>query len=275
VTPARRLGQHFLTDANILRKIVDALDPAPTDVVLEIGAGKGSLTQQLLARGLRVIAVEKDRRLAADLAARNAERGTERLSVVEGDALRLDWHGLLETHLSVPHSAFRIPHFKIVGNIPYYITSPLIAKALTLPLPERIVFLVQAEVADRAVATPGSKAYGALSVGVQALCRAEKLFSVKPGAFHPMPKVAGALLCLAPLAEPLILPEESARFRAFVTGCFGRRRKQLRNAVAGATGAPAPTVAEGLRALGLDPAARPETLPPSQFVRLLRWSEGL
>ncbi|PYP66631.1 MAG: hypothetical protein DMD36_16960 [Gemmatimonadetes bacterium] len=77
MTPARRLGQHFLTDANILRKIVDALDPAPTDVVLEIGAGKGSLTQQLLARGLRVIAVEKDRRLAADLAARNAERGTE------------------------------------------------------------------------------------------------------------------------------------------------------------------------------------------------------
>ena len=81
---------------------------------------------------------------------------------------------------------------KIVGNIPYYITSPLIAKALTPPLPERIVFLVQAEVADRAVATPGSKAYGALSVGVQALCRAEKLFSVKPGAFRPMPKVVGA-----------------------------------------------------------------------------------
>ena len=275
MTPARRLGQHFLTDANILRKIVDALDPAPTDVVLEIGAGKGSLTQQLLARGLRVIAVEKDRRLAADLAARNAERGTERLSVVDGDALRVDWHALLETHLAVPRSAFRVPRFKVVGNIPYYITSPLIAKALTPPLPERIVFLVQAEVADRAVATPGSKAYGALSVGVQALCRAEKLFSVKPGAFHPMPKVAGALLCLAPLAEPLIQPEESARFRAFVTGCFGRRRKQLRNAVAGATGAPAPTVAEGLRALGLDPAARPETLPPSQFVRLLRWSEGL
>ena len=275
MTPARRLGQHFLTDANILRKIVDALDPAPTDVVLEIGAGKGSLTQQLLARGLRVIAVEKDRRLAADLAARNAERGTERLSVVDGDALRVDWHALLETHLAVPRSAFRVPRFKVVGNIPYYITSPLIAKALTLPLPERIVFLVQAEVAARAVATPGSKAYGALSVGVQALCRAEKLFSVKPGAFHPMPKVAGALLCLAPLAEPLIQPEESARFRAFVTGCFGRRRKQLRNAVAGATGAPARAVAEGLRALGLDPAARPETLPPSQFVRLLRWSEGL
>ena len=275
MTPARRLGQHFLTDANILRKIVDALDPAPTDVVLEIGAGKGSLTQQLLARGLRVIAVEKDRRLAADLAARNAERGTERLSVVDGDALRVDWHALLETHLAVPRSALRVPRFKVVGNIPYYITSPLIAKALTLPLPERIVFLVQAEVADRAVATPGSKAYGALSVGVQALCRAEKLFSVKPGAFRPAPKVTGALLRLTPLAEPLLVPEEGARFRAFVARCFGRRRKQLRNAAAGASGRPARAVTEGLRALGIDPAARPETLPPADFARLLRWSERL
>ncbi len=275
MTPARRLGQHFLTDANILRKIVDALDPAPTDVVLEIGAGKGSLTAVVAPRVRAVIGIEKDRRLAAECGMRNAECGADNVTIVQGDALRVSWHALLDAHLDIPHSALRIPHFKVIGNIPYYITSPLIAKALTPPLPERIVFLVQAEVADRAVAAPGSKAYGALSVGVQALCRAEKLFSVKPGAFHPMPKVAGALLRLAPLAEPLILPEESARFRAFVTRCFGRRRKQLRNAVAGATGAPAQAVAEGLRALGLDPAARPETLPPSQFVRLLRWSERL
>ena len=275
MTPARRLGQHFLTDANILRKIVDALDPAPTDVVLEIGAGKGSLTRVLAPRVGTVIGIEKDRRLAVECGMRNAECGIDNAIIVQGDALKVEWHALLDARLDIPDSAFRVPRFKVVGNIPYYITSPLIAKALTPPLPERIVFLVQAEVADRAVATPGSKAYGALSVGVQALCRAEKLFSVKPGAFHPMPKVAGALLCLAPLAEPLIQPEESARFRAFVTGCFGRRRKQLRNAVAGATGAPARAVAEGLRALGLDPAARPETLPPSQFVRLLRWSEGL
>ena len=275
MTPSRRLGQHFLADANILRKIVDALDPEPTDVVLEIGAGKGSLTAVLAPRVHHVIAVEKDPRLARKV--RDAGWGMRdacHVTVVEADALKVDWHTLVT---DATHPASRIPHpgFKVIGNIPYYITSPLIAKALTPPLPERIVFLVQAEVADRAVATPGSKAYGALSVGVQALCRAEKLFSVKPGAFRPMPKVAGALLRLVPLAEPLIVAEESARFRAFVTRCFGRRRKQLRNAVAGATGAPARAVAEGLRALGLDPAARPETLPPSQFVRLLRWSEGL
>jgi len=270
VTPSRRLGQHFLADANILRKIVDALDPEPTDVVLEIGAGKGSLTAVLAPRVRAVIGIEKDRRLATDL---HGKRETGNVAIVEGDAVALDWHDLVAS--AFPVSRFPFPGFKVIGNIPYYITSPLIAKALTPPLPERIVFLVQAEVADRAVATPGSKAYGALSVGVQALCRAEKLFGVKAGAFRPMPKVAGALLRLVPLAEPLIVAEESARFRAFVTRCFGRRRKQLRNAVAGATGAPARAVAEGLRALGLDPAARPETLPPSQFVRLLRWSEGL
>jgi len=275
VTLARRLGQHFLTDANILRKIVDALDPAPTDVVLEIGAGKGSLTRVLGPRVRVVIGIEKDRRLAAECEVRNAECGIDNATIVPGDALKVDWRTLLDAHLDIPHSALRIPHFKVVGNIPYYITSPLIAKALTPPLPERLVFLVQAEVADRVVAAPGSKPYGALSVGVQALCRVEKLFGVKPGAFHPMPRVAGALLRLAPLAEPLVQPEESARFRAFVTRCFGRRRKQLRNAVAGATGAPARVVAEGLRALGLDPTARPETLSPAQFVRLLRWSDEL
>ena len=270
MTPARRLGQHFLTDANILRKIVDALDPTPADVVLEIGAGKGSLTGVLAPRVRTVIGIEKDRRLAAEL---HGKRETGNVAIVEGDALALDWHQLVSS--TFPVSRFPFPGFKVIGNIPYNITSPLIAKALTPPLPERIVLLVQAEVADRAAAPPGSRAYGALSVGVQALCRAEKLFSVKPGAFRPAPKVTGALLRLTPLAEPLLAPEEGARFRAFVARCFGRRRKQLRNAVAGATGRPARAVTEGLRALGIDPAARPETLPPADFARLLRWSERL
>ncbi len=145
----KRLGQHFLTDRNILQRIVDALEPAPDDVVVEIGAGTGSLTDELLARGLRVIAIEKDRRLAGELGTWNAERGTERLTVVHGDALRLDWHALVDTGAAVPRSGFRVPRFKIVGNIPYAITSPLIDKALTPPLPTCIVFLVQAEVADR------------------------------------------------------------------------------------------------------------------------------
>jgi 16S rRNA (adenine1518-N6/adenine1519-N6)-dimethyltransferase len=152
---------------------------------------------------------------------------------------------------------------KIVGNIPYYITSPLIDKALTPPFPERIVFLVQDEVADRMAAPPGGKTYGALSVGVQAVAKVEKLFTVAPGAFRPPPKVRSALIRLTPLAQPLVIDVEVAPLRAFVTACFSRRRKQLKNAVPGIT------VAD-LEQMGFDPTVRPERLPPEAFVRLLR-----
>lgn len=253
----RRLGQHFLSDPAILGRIADALEPQPGETVIEVGPGRGSLTEELLARGLQVIAIEKDRALAEEL------RERENLSVIVGDALKLDWHSL-PAHRA-PLTAHR---FKIVGNIPYYITSPLLAKALQPPLPERIVFLMQQEVADRIAAPPGGKTYGALSVGIQASCRVERLFSVAPGSFRPPPKVRSAVVRLTPLAEPLVAPDEAADLRAFVTACFSRRRKQLHNAVPGGT-------AEGLRALGFDPRARPETLAPADFVRLLRWSRQL
>ena len=271
----RPLSQHFLADPNILGRIVDALEPAPADVVIEIGAGQGSLTRALAPRVGLVIAVEKDRRLAAECGVRNAECGVENATIVQGDALKLSWHALLDAHRNTPHSALRIPHFKVVGNIPYAITSPLIEKALTPPLPERIVFLVQAEVADRAAAPPGSRVYGALSVGLQASCRVEKLFTVKPGAFDPPPRVDSALLRLTPLTAPLVGPEEAAALRAFVTACFSRRRKQLRNVLMAVTGRPAAAVVDAVRALGLAPEARPETLAPSAFARLLRWSRRL
>ena len=236
----RRLGQHFLNDVGILGRIVDALDPVAGETVLEIGPGKGTLTEVLLGRGLKVIGIEKDRELAGALSGVN-------LTIIEGDALRLEW----------PRVS------KIVGNIPYYITSPLIDKALRPPLPERVVFLVQAEVADRLAARPGSKTYGALTVGVQAVCRVEKLFTVAPGSFRPPPKVRSAVVRLSPLAQPLVQPEEIASFRAFVTACFSQRRKQLKNAVPGLS-------ANQLEELGIDPTLRPERLTPEAFVRLLR-----
>jgi len=271
----RPLGQHFLADPNILGRIVDALEPAPADAVIEIGAGRGTLTRVLLPRVAKVIAIEKDRRLAEDCRLRIADCGFDNAAVVEGDALRLDWHKLLEARLAGPQSAIANPQFKVVGNIPYAITSPLIEKALTPPLPERIVFLVQAEVADRAAAPPGSRVYGALSVGLQASCRVEKLFTVKPGAFDPPPRVDSALLRLTPLTAPLVGPDEAAALRAFVTACFSRRRKQLRNVLMAVTGRPAAVVVDAVRALGLAPEARPETLAPSAFARLLRWSRRL
>jgi 16S rRNA (adenine1518-N6/adenine1519-N6)-dimethyltransferase len=260
--PNKRLGQHFLADPNILSRIADALDCAPGETIIEIGPGQGTLTDVLLARGVRVVAIEKDRRLAEELRTRYAVRGErEDITVVAGDALDLDWHRL---------PAYRAPltAHKVVGNIPYNITSPLLEKALTPPLPERIVFLMQLEVARRIAAPPGSKTYGGLSIGVQAQCRVEQLFTVLPGSFRPPPKVKSALVRLTPLDEPLVRAEEVAALRAFVTACFSRRRKQLHNAVPGATAA-------GLTALGFDPKARPETLAPQDFVRLLRWSQQL
>jgi len=269
--PRPPLGQHFLSDPHILRRIVDALDPAPDEVVLEIGPGKGSLTSELLARGMRVIAIEKDRRLARECGLRIADCGFEHVEIVQGDALRLNWHALLGSHNDNPQSAIRNPQFKIAGNIPYAITTPLIDKALTPPLPERIVFLVQAEVADRVTAAPGSKAYGALTVGVQAQCAVSRLFTVRRGSFTPPPRVESAVIRLIPLASPLVPIEEADAFRRFVTACFGFRRKQLRGVLRGVTGAETAAVDAGLAALALDPRARPETLAPEQFVRLLRW----
>lgn len=256
--PNKRLGQHFLADVGILNRIADALDPAPGDTVIEVGPGRGSLTEVLLARGVRVIAIEKDRALAEELRLRVSGAGCQ---VMTGDALALDWHELTPRH-PTPGTRHRL---RIVGNIPYNITSPLLEKALTPPLPDRIVFLVQLEVAQRLAAPPGSKTYGGLSIGVQAQCRVEQLFTVLPGSFRPPPKVKSALVRLTPLPEPLLRPDEVAPLRAFVTACFSRRRKQLHNAVPGAS------VAD-LTALGMDPKARPETLAPADFVRLLRWS---
>ena len=252
----RRLGQHFLTDPKILGRIVDALDLKPGETVIEVGAGRGSLTEELLARGAQVIAIEQDRALAEKLRGQVSGVGCQ---VVTGDALELDWHALLSRH-QTPDTRHRL---KVIGNIPYYITSPLIDKALTPPLPERVVFLVQAEVADRIAANPGSKTYGALSVGVQVVAKVEKLFTVAPGAFRPPPKVRSALIRLTPLAQPLVMDLEVAPLRVFVTACFSRRRKQLKNAVPGLTEAE-------LREMGFDPTVRPERLPPEAFVRLFR-----
>ncbi len=283
--PRKALGQHFLSDVRILDRIVAALDPVAGELVLEIGPGPGTLTARLLAAGLRVVAIEKDAALARDCGLRIADCGLEGASVVVGDALRLDWHQLLGAHVANPQSAIRNPQlaqsaihnpqWKVVGNIPYNITSPLIEKALTPPLPERIVFLVQAEVADRIAARPGTKVYGALSVGVQAVCRVERLFTVRAGAFRPPPRVQSAVVRLTPAPAPQVAAAEQRAFRTFVTACFARRRKQLRNVLAGVWDRPPDVVVGVLGRLGIDPTARPETLAPSEFAALLREGRGL
>ncbi|MFZ5623740.1 MAG: 16S rRNA (adenine(1518)-N(6)/adenine(1519)-N(6))-dimethyltransferase RsmA [Gemmatimonadota bacterium] len=251
--PKKRLGQHFLFDPRLLGRIADAVAPAPGEAVLEIGPGPGGLTAELVERGARLVAIEKDADLVPALRARFPEA-----TIIEGDALEVDW----------PAAVGGGPWIA-AGNIPYNITSPLIDRALQPPRPERVVFLVQKEVADRVVAPPGSAAYGALSVGVQAVARAERLFTVPAGAFTPPPKVDSAVLRLTPLPVPLVPDDRLGTFRRMVVGLFGFRRKQLLRGVRELTGFDAPQVSALLADLRLDPTARPEVLSPADFVRLM------
>jgi 16S rRNA (adenine1518-N6/adenine1519-N6)-dimethyltransferase len=252
----RRLGQHFLTDPRLLARIADALEAGPEDTVLEVGPGMGGLTAPLLDRAGRVIAIEKDRALVPALRARFPAA-----HVIEGDALDVEWSAL-----SPPGGAGLL----VTGNIPYNITSPLIDKALLPPRPRRIVFLVQREVADRVTAEAGTPEYGALTIGVQAVARAERLFTVPAGAFKPRPKVDSAVLRLTPLATPLVSDADRESFRALVVGLFGFRRKQMLRALRELTGWDAGRAGHTLAAAGVTETVRPEVLSPVEFVRLHR-----
>ena len=252
----RRLGQHFLSDPKLLSRIADALEAGPGDTVLEIGPGRGGLTAPLTERAGRVIAIEKDRDLVPNLRSRFPN-----IEVIEGDALEVDWHRLARSADC---------HFLVTGNIPYNITSPLLDKALLPPPPSRIVFLVQKEVAERVAAEPGTDAYGALTIGIQAVARVERLFTVPAGAFKPAPRVDSAVLRLTPLTTPLVSDAERESFRSLVVGLFGFRRKQLLRGLRGLTGWTAERLTQLLSSLELAAAARPEVLSPPEFVRLHR-----
>jgi 16S rRNA (adenine1518-N6/adenine1519-N6)-dimethyltransferase len=252
----KRLGQHFLTDRRILGRIVDALDLTGAETVVEIGPGRGALTELLVERAGRVVAVELDGALASILRSRYAEN--DRVTIVEADVLETDLGEIAGGE------------FVLAGNVPYYITTPILFQALTPPRPRRSVYLVQREVAERAVAAPGSKVYGALSVNVQAVATAEVLFRVPPGAFSPPPKVDSAVLRVTPSRDPVVGPAEQAGYRSLVQEAFGLRRKQMRRVLRTIASLDAVRAEEVLERVGIDPDVRPETLSPADFARLHR-----
>jgi 16S rRNA (adenine1518-N6/adenine1519-N6)-dimethyltransferase len=254
--PRKRFGQHFLRDRGILAKIADALQLTGTETVVEIGPGRGALTDLLVERAGRLLAIEVDRDLAAHLRERYADR--PHVLVVEADVLTVDLGALAGTD------------YVLAGNVPYYITTPILFHALRHPRPARAVYLVQREVAERAAAAPGGKEYGALSVNVQSVARVELLSRVPPGAFQPPPQVDSAVIRVTPRPDPVVTPDEEARFRSVVQEAFGLRRKQLRRVVRTIARLDAERADAVLAAAGLDPEARPETLSPEAFARLVR-----
>lgn len=254
--PARKsLGQHFLTDPRILERIAGALELQGHETVVEIGPGRGALTEILARQAGRLVAVEYDRALATMLRERYADRPN--VSIVEADVLEIS---LRETAGD---------EFVLAGNVPYYITTPILFQALQPPMPARAVFLVQKEVADRLVAEPGSKEYGALTVNVRAVATVERLFRVSAGAFHPPPKVDSAVIRLTPSPRPLVTAAEQPLFKQLVQGAFGMRRKQMRRVVRELYSIGADAADALLASCGIDPETRPETLAPEQFAALL------
>lgn len=254
--PIRKsLGQHFLNDRRILTRIVDALDPLGDETVIEVGPGRGALTEILRQRAHRVLAIEYDRKLAAMLRDKYAGSNVE---IIEADVLQTD----LGAVAGGPYA--------LVGNVPYYITTPILFHALRRPRAARAVYLVQREVANRLSADAGNKEYGALSVNLQALARAEIIFRVPAGAFNPPPKVESAVVRVLPRSDPEIGPDEEQGFRELVQAAFGMRRKQMRRVLRGLRPMSAEHADEILGETGINPDARPETLTAQQFAALFR-----
>jgi 16S rRNA (adenine1518-N6/adenine1519-N6)-dimethyltransferase len=220
------------------------------------------LTQHLVNKVGRLVAVEYDRALAARL--RSQYTDDARVQIVEADILA-----------SPLASIAGRDDYLLVGNVPYYITTPILFHALQPPRARRAVLLVQREVADRLVAVPGTRTYGALSVNVQAIAAVERLFRVPAGAFHPPPRVESAVVRVSPRPDPVIGTDEEDRFRAFVQGAFSFRRKQMRRVTRSLRATTAEAAEQMLTAAGIDPNARPETLTAADFAGLMRAAERI
>jgi 16S rRNA (adenine1518-N6/adenine1519-N6)-dimethyltransferase len=262
LAPKKSFGQNFLVAGGVVDRIARACVP-DAEIgrarVLELGAGLGALTTALAARAASVVAVERDRDLVPILTGEMASLG-ERVRVVEGDAQDADPKSLLGA------SDAASPRV-LCGNLPYQITGRLLERAVAFADDvERVVFMVQLEVADRLAAEPSTKEYGALTVFVRAAFRARRLFTVSPGSFHPPPEVTSAVVLLEP--ERPRRAAETETFRALVKGAFAMRRKTLRNAWAPV--APAAAIASAAAAAGVSLDARGETLSVDAFAAVAR-----
>ena len=246
-SPRKRFGQNFLVSPGVIRNIIEAISPRPDERMVEIGPGLGALTEPLLARLGRLDVVEIDRDLAARL---RQEFPADRLTVHEADALAFDFAALG-------------PQLRIVGNLPYNISTPLLFHlAAYADVVTDMHFMLQREVVDRMVADPGGGEYGRLSVMLQYRFDMERLFVVPPGAFNPAPKVDSAIVRLRPRPAAALSARDEVAFARLVAAAFGQRRKMLRNNLRDLVDE------AGLVAAGIVPTARAETLAVADYVRL-------
>ncbi len=246
-------GQHFLIDKNIVRKIVRLAQLQPGETVLEIGPGRGILTEALLEASRLVVAIELDAALCVHL--RETIGARPNFQLIEGDALAFDY-------AQVPSP------FLVVANLPYYVSTPLLFRLLEQRRRiDRLVLMLQEEVAVRLAAAPGGKEYGALSIATQLWCDVRVSFKVPASCFRPKPKVGSAVVALMPLAQPKVAVRDEKMFFKVVRGGFAHRRKALLNSLRDEGFEAAPTAA-ALKKAGIDPRRRAETLSLAEFASL-------
>ncbi|QUV99410.1 16S rRNA (adenine(1518)-N(6)/adenine(1519)-N(6))-dimethyltransferase RsmA [Chloracidobacterium sp. MS 40/45] len=261
--PRKRFGQHFLRDRQLLARIVAAAEVGPDDLVVEIGPGRGALTEVLLERAAGVIAFELDRDLAAWLSTRFTDR---RWRLHVGDVLEADLAACV-TEAGGAWGLASAP-VKVVANVPYNLSTPIVEKLLAARhLWTDIVLMLQREVVWRLAAAPGTKDYGYFSVVVQAVCEVTRLFDVPPGAFQPPPKVMSSVVRLTPRPVAIVSPELMPYFCRVVSVAFEQRRKMLGGSLM-RLGLSRADLLEGLARAGIAPERRPETLSVGAFACL-------
>ncbi|WP_455209335.1 16S rRNA (adenine(1518)-N(6)/adenine(1519)-N(6))-dimethyltransferase RsmA [Kaarinaea lacus] len=255
--PRKRFGQNFLKDNVVVQQIVYAIAPTATDHVVEIGPGMGVMTQAILPCVKYLDAVELDRDLVAKL--KQAPLALGNFTIHSADALKFDFCSLVKAG----------EQLRIVGNLPYNISTPLIFHLLQqIKCVADMHFMLQKEVVDRLAAAPGDSAYGKLSVMVQYYCYVEKLFNVSPEAFSPPPKVDSAVVRMIPHREPPIQVHDLLLFEQVVSAAFAQRRKTLRNNLKTLISS------ESMQANGIDPSRRAETLSLQEFALLANLLSG-
>ena len=262
----RALGQHFLRDRSVVDRLLDLVRPTARDLVVEIGPGRGALTEALAARAGRLIALEIDGDLVAALQARFA--AAAHVEIRQADARRFDAAGL---RALVTDPGGRVI---VVGNLPYSVGKPILAALVDCgPGIDEMALMLQKEVAERVAAAPGGKTYGALSVLTQAAAAVHLAFSVPPGAFSPPPQVESAVIQLKPYREPPVAVVDPSRFGAVVRAAFSQRRKSLANALAAGLVIPVDRARRLTQAAGIDPGRRAESLSLAEFAGLASISD--
>ena len=252
----KRLGQNFLIDEEVVRRIVAAAELSEDDTVLEVGPGIGTLTQGLAQSGARVVAVELDKRLLPVLA--KTLEGYDNVRIENGDILEVDIKNIVGA-----------PTFKVAANLPYYITSPIVMRLLETRLPVKaITVMVQKEAAARICAAPGSRNAGALSAAVSYYAVPQILFPVSRGSFMPAPEVDSAVIRLDIRPQPAVSPVDEALFFKVIRAGFSQRRKTLSNSLSSGLGLAKDQTSAALQQAGLRPSARAEELTLEDFCRL-------